>query len=450
MTSIAYRTTGRSFSRVPGDALSGVKRKQRQYRTTTTERLLLMAMIVLTPLEPSLPNIAGFTTPYIMFAILAGYILWNRPGALARTWIHPVFLAAFTLLIIASLIESAHPLSRYSHIFGIGRMIVGAIVVASLCRDRRALRAAVYGYLIAGVSISVLLFLTSYSALQLATATDFGEASRVRGQVVGDVQDSLRGLALSTTLGAVVALALGLSARSSPGRNLFFGIALFCVVATFLPMSRTGFVMLGISCATVMFTYGVRHVRVILVATALAVGALIWVPGVVYSRLTFGTETSAGRMDSRMTVYKAALDHLPEYVLTGVGAGNFWGPWGMQSGYYVDHGDGMGGVRGAHNGFIQVTINWGLMGLLMFILVIYLAYRCLPKGGGKDALALCLYGIAISLLLQLMAAHPLAEKQYSLGLGLLVGGHRWIWPKGIILAVWRRQSRRYHTIKHVS
>lgn len=446
MTSMTGHTRSRSSSRGPGDALSGVKRGQRQYHTTTIERLLLMATPVLIQLEPYLPVIGRFTTPFIMFAMLAGYVLLNRPRALARTWIHPVFLAAFFLLMTGALIESAHPLSRYTDIFGIGQTMVAAIFVASLCRDRRALRAAIYGILITGVLSSIILFLTSYGALQGATATDFREASKVRGQVLEELEGTLRRVVLFPTLGAVVALALGLNVRSSPHRNLLFGIALFCIVATFLPMSRSGIVMVAFSCTTVMFVYGVRHPRVILLATALAVGVLLWVPGVVYSRLTLTSETAMGKMESRTKIYTAALDHLPEYVLTGVGAGNFWeGPWGKQSGFFMQS-----GVDGAHNVFIQVTVNWGVVGLLVLLFVVYLAYRCLPRGGGKDGLVLCLYGIAVALLVQMLVAHVLTGKEYSLGLGMLVGGHRWIWAKGIILSLGRRQTRRYHTFEHAS
>jgi hypothetical protein len=407
-----------------------------------------MATVVLIPLEPSLPAIAGFTTPYIMFAILTGYIISNRPRALARTWIHPVFLAAFCLLIIGTLIESAHPFSSYSDIFRIGQMIVAGIFVASLCRDRRAVRAALHGFLIAGVLISFYLFLTFYGALRGAIATDYGEASKVRKQILVEagVEATMKKIVLYPTLGAAVALALGLNVRSSLRRNLFFGIALFCIVATFLPMSRSGIVMVAVSCATVVFAYGVRQPRVILVAIALAVGALIWVPGVVYSRLTFTPETrEGGRLDSRTQIYKAALDHLPEYVLTGVGAGNFWGPWGLRSGFLRPS-----GVDGAHNAFIQVTLNWGLAALLVLSVVVYLTYRCLPRGGGKDVVVLSLYGIAVALLLQMMVSHVLTGKEFSLGLGLLVGGHRWIWPKGIIRSARRRQGRHYPAFGHAS
>jgi len=82
--------------------------------------------------------------------------------------------------------------------------------------------------------------------------------------------------------------------------------------------------------------------------------------------------------------------------------------------------------------------------------VVYLAYRCFPRRGGKDVLVLCLYGIAVGLLLNMMANHGLADKQYSLVLGLLVGGHRWIWPKSIILAARRGHRHRFPALEHTS
>jgi O-Antigen ligase len=445
MTSITARTRGRSIRRWPADALSVVRKGQCQYRTTSIERLLLQVMVVLIPFELSLPIIAGNSTLYIIFAMLAGYTLLKRPRALAKTWRHPVFLAAFVLLILAALIESAHPFSSYIRIFRIGQTFVAAIFVASLCRDRRALHASMYGFLIAGVLVSILLFSTSYGALWQATATNFAEASRVRQTALADAMETTGGSSIPPGLGAVVALAFGLTAKSAKRRNLFFGIALFCTVATFMVMSRGGMVMVGVSCATVIFVYGVRHVRALLIATALAIGVLIWVPGAVFARLSFTQEFHEGEGGTRTRVYKAAIDHLPEYILTGVGAGNFWGPWGERTAFY---GVTNRIVYGAHNAFIQVMITWGLTGLLMLLVVIYLAYRCLPRGGGKDALVLCLYGIAVALLFQMMVTHGLTAKYYAVALGILVGGHRWIWPKSIILSARWGQGRRYSAFEH--
>jgi hypothetical protein len=125
-------------------------------------------------------------------------------------------------------------------------------------------------------------------------------------------------------------------------------------------------------------------------------------------------------------VYQAAWDHLPEYWLTGVGAGNFWnGSWGKQSEYYK-----MNGVVGAHNCFIQVAIYWGLLGLLSLLSVVYYAYKCLPKECGSDPLRLAVLGVAVVLFSVMFVIHNLEFKAFTLGLGILVGAQHWIWPAG--------------------
>jgi hypothetical protein len=453
MTSTMYQTRiRRGFGNPP----SGVQRRAHQDRTTTLERLLLMVTAIIIPLEgylpflrQYLPSFDGMSVPYLMFAILACYALFGRPKALARTLHHPVFLAAFALILLGFVIEFTHDLARYTHLTRMASMFVAAMVVASLCRDRRALLACISGYLISGVVVGILFFFTSYGTLRTATSTDFQEASQVRAEVFTDIEGNLNELAFSTAQAAALALALALTARSPLRRKLFFGLALFCGIATFLPMSRGGMVIVGASCSAVMYMYGVRNVRVILVATALAVGGLILVPGAVLSRFSLSMETPSGKMEARGRIYKAAIDHLPDYIILGVGAGNFAGPWGMQSQYF-DRGfkEKRGGVKGAHNAFIQVTIFWGLPALVMLIVLVYQAYRCLPRGGGRDILVICAYGLAFSLLLRMMFTHGLAEKQYAVGLGFLVGGYLWVWSKRLLPPLGRMQPLRHPVVNH--
>jgi hypothetical protein len=126
--------------------------------------------------------------------------------------------------------------------------------------------------------------------------------------------------------------------------------------------------------------------------------------------------------------------------VTGVGAGNFWESWGYDNEF---RGPGGEGTLGAHNSFFQVTLYWGMVGLLGLCVLIWQAYRCLPKQCGEDSLTLCLVGIAMALLLVLFFFNSFYEKWYSLGLGLLVGAHCWVWkdrwkiPKGVQYAAMR-------------
>jgi hypothetical protein len=391
-----------------------------------------MAAVILLPLQEQIPTVGGFSIMWIFFAVMSTHILLHNSGALAKTWTQPVFLAAYTFFLIAVLTESLHSNADYIELFSIAQMIGGAVIVASLCRDREALRFSLYGYICAGVWMAVLLFLTSYGMLAGATADNFQEASRIRLQALNEnpLEANANAMAFVAAQGSVVALVFALKCKSSRSLILFSGVTLFCFTATFLPLSRSGVVTVFITSAIVMFACGNRA-QTVLLAILIAVGTLIWVPTVVWQRMSFSTEVdSTGRMEGRAAVYTAAVEELSEHFVTGVGSGNFWGLWGRSSGFSSRRGQ----VYGAHNIFFQTAIYWGLPGVLALIAMIWQVYRCVPvpQQAGKDVLTLCLLAIASSLLFLSLVIHNLYAKEFSLGLGLLVGARRWIWPKIIV------------------
>jgi hypothetical protein len=398
---------------------------------------LLGATIVLLPLQDHLPSVAGFSIVYIMFGVVGVYVLVRRLDALVKVSRHPVFLAGYLLLSVGLVIESVHSNSDYSELMRYGSMIAGALLVASLCSDERALRAGMYGYLIASVWLSVFLFLTSYGALDAATAGGFEDASRIRAQVFSgsSLRVNLNTMAFISSQGVFVALAFMLTSHSLIRRLLFLGVALFCLIASFVPMSRSGTVIAIVSTVIVLLKYKARRLQAIGAALVLGVGILIWAPDAAFSRLQYSTEAHDGKMEGRARVYTAAWKGLPEYVGIGVGTGNFFKEWANRHGL----GDGFGRVYGAHNSFFQVTIYWGLPALLALICIIWQSYRSLPKKI-DDASAMALYGIAISLLLWMMATHNLYAKEFSLGLGLIAGAHQWDR---------RRIASRRHPVKRI-
>jgi O-antigen ligase len=441
-------THSRSREPAPGKVVSVVRRVLSSPRTTLFERLLLIVPIVIMPLngisvkfggEIIFFEIAGFSLLYILFGIQGIYLLLIRPGALVKTWYHPIFLMAYILLILGTAVEFSHPHASLGILVSLGSMFVGAVFIASLCRDREALQACLYGLLIAGMWVSVYLFFLSYSGLSEATTTNFEEAVELRAEIFKHRNMPLKAnanfLSFFSAQGAVIALALALKVTSACRRNLLLGASLFCFVASFLGLSRGAVVMVIISCTFVMLSSGIqrfaRFSKMIVVATVFVIGALMWVPDAVFSRMVFIQTDEEGVKVARHKTYNAALEHLPEYLITGVGAGNFWGPWGVQSKYggYIR---GQPRVGGAHNGLIQVTLYWGLVGLIGVIAIIYQAYSSLPSRSLDDPLVLCLYGLCITLFLYLQVHHVITAKQFAVGLGLLVGARRWIWPKGSV------------------
>jgi len=215
------------------------------------------------------------------------------------------------------------------------------------------------------------------------------------------------------------------------------GVAVFCMIASFLPLSRGGIITMIISSVAVMFASGIWRGRTILMAGVLGAAIVMWVPDVVWSRFTLSR--SHNSEETRVRIYKAAVEHFPEYAMAGVGAGNFWSAWGVHSNYQY----GRHGVVGAHNVFIQVTIYWGMASLLALMAVVWQAYCCLPRHCGSDPLSLQLLGISVAALIMSLSMHSLYAKDFSLVLGLLVGASRWIWPKGIqYSATWKQRPPR--------
>jgi len=407
--------------------------------TTSLEKWLILLAIVALPTENHFLFIPGFSLQFILFGIIAVYVAWNRFSELLRTVGHPALIAAYLFLTVGFLLEWTHAHHSYDELIRVVQMVIGAILLASLCRDLPALRMACYGYLAAGLWLSILLFMTSYGALNAATATDFQQASQLRAAAFEDnpLQANLNNMAFGAAQAAVIALSWGLVTRATLPRGFFIASGLICLIGAFLPLSRSGVAIAVASCATVMYAFGLRHGKGILIAVLLAGAVLMWVPQAVWSRMSFTFEKHEGKTEGRALVYGAAIDHLPEYFLTGVGAGNFWTHWGRRTEFASDSGR----VSGAHNCFMQVTLYWGILGLTAFLTVFWQAYRCLPRHSNREAAALALVGIGVSILLFSMVSHNIYAKEFTLALGVLVGAHRWVWPHGTVYPLVGMENR---------
>jgi len=393
-------------------------------RTTGLECLLLIVIIVFLPLEDHIPTVAGLSSSWILWGIAAIYVAFNRIGELTVVASCPVAVTLYLFILTATLVESAHVDPSYEEIGRIGQMIAGAILVAAICRDRRALKASVSGFLIAGIWLSVLLVLTVSGKISSTQAGDFEAATELRADAYSNaaLQLNLNTMAFIVSQGAAVSLAMALTTRWICARLLFLAAALLYTFAACLPFSRSGVIIVCATCgAIVVRCRGQRFLGLVLVAI-LGGGVLLLLPSAIISRMTF-TMDRTDKMEGRARVYTAVIDHLPEYALIGVGSGNFWGSWGSRSEFFT--GEGGTKIMGAHNCFCQADIYWGIPGLLSFLAVVWQAYRCVPRVRPDDALMLALMAIAFSTFLLLFFMHNMYSKQLSLGLGLLIGARCW-------------------------
>ena len=414
-----------------------------QSPTSLAERFLLLTVMIIFPLSNTIPTVAGMSILFLLYGVLAAYTIVNRTRALGEMWCHPVFIAAYAFIGVCALLEFSSPLSSYDELLRFTQMIGGAVCVAALCRDRSALTACLYGYIVAALWLSLYLYLSSYGTLQEAGgAGSFHQASKIRAATFADLglQANLNGLAFTCTQGAVVAFALGLSIRSSHRRILLLGIATFCLVASFLPMSRGAAVGGLVSFGAILYAQGVRQGKTLILVSVLVLGMYALIPDAVWSRMGFSTESrSDGKMEARAWIYTTALNRLPEYVMAGVGAGNYRDKWGFEKGFAKAY-QGVLVVYGAHNSILQITMFWGVLGLLAYLLIIWCVYRSVPLRCARDELSLALLGIIVSLGAYLFLTHGFYEKSFAFGVGMVVGARRWIWPTGIVSAVEAKQG----------
>lgn len=419
-----------------GGEPTAVRRTLPQLRTTLAERFLLSASIILLPLQDYFPALAGMSVMFLVYGALAAYVIVNRQRTLGEIWLHPVFIAAYTFVVVSALLEYSSPLPGYGEIIRFAQMIGGAVCVAVLCRDRGALTAGLYGYLGTALWVSVVLFSTGYETLQGMDAENFNQASKVRGQAFAEkpMGANINGLAFICTQGAIVGFALSLSDRFKHLRFLLVGIGGFCLIASFLPMSRGAAVVSLASFSVILYAHGIKQGKTLIFASILGIAIYAVVPDAVWSRMVFSTETRNGKMEARASLYDAALNRLPEYIMTGVGAGNFSQKWGLEKGF-AKHRNGVLIAQPTHNSFLQIAINWGILGLVTFLLIVWWLYRSVPLRCGRDELSLALLGIIVSAGLFLLQTHGFYAKQFSFAVGILVGARTMIWPTGIVPGV---------------
>ncbi len=398
--------------------------------TTRFERILLLSTVAALPMEATLPTLGGTSGLFLVFVLLSGYVALFRRSFLARTWRHPVFAAGFALVGIGLVMEFAHGSSRYGEVLRIAAMVLGGVVIACLCRDRRALLAACYGYVLAGLLLAGLLLLTVYPVLSSIPAGSFDESGSVRALIFDEeslLKLNLNAGAFLIVQGAVVAFAMALPARRRWRRIALLGASGICLVAGFLPMSRGAVLVAAVSLGVVTWGYGMLRPRSVAAMVVLVAAAYVWIPDAAYGRLALPTTVQRGEArltEGRILVYGAAIRHFPEYFLTGVGISHFYGRWGQHSGWALRRG---GFVIGTHNCFAQVTVFWGVAALLALLTLAWRAYRHLPALSDPDPLKLCVVGILVTVAINSLTIHTIYDKEFSLALGLLVGSSNWIW-----------------------
>jgi len=162
--------------------------------------------------------------------------------------------------------------------------------------------------------------------------------------------------------------------QKGPLRFVYYAQMLAAIGTVFLTVSRGGTFCMLIALSLIVWTLRtipLRNRLVLAVMFAVAVvGAVTLVPATSWTRLaSAASEVSEGTLNSRTVLWKAGLHEFQNMPFGGVGAGAYpetsakviGRPWGF--------------VPVAHNSFISVLVETGVIGFALFAVLLAMFFR---------------------------------------------------------------------------
>jgi O-antigen ligase len=243
---------------------------------------------------------------------------------------------------------------------------------------------------------------------------------------------------LASTLVAGAALAIGVArfAKRSPGLRLAaYGACALCLLGIFLSVSRGGLVALGVALIAAVLVGGRFRLRIGLLAVAVAVAAIYYfaalAPQAAKERILQSTQSGAVQREGRASIWQIGWRMVEANPVQGVGSGNFTTAsrhYLLQPGTVWRSDEIIEKPKVAHNTFLGMWAELGIVGLLLFLAVIVfslrsalLAARNFAGRGDRDAeilartLAIALVGMLAA---SFFISQPLAKQLwFLLGLG---------------------------------
>ncbi len=330
---------------------------------------------------PELFSFIGVFRPIMLFTLLTLALAW----ALPRTRLQTVLAApesravlGMFVLMVAGIPTSYWPGSsfRFALLFH-PRTLVFFFLLLYCVRAFKELRYCVWA------------FVGSAAALELGVFL-FNVKERVRITGTYDPND----LAFVMVCALPVAITLLLVERGL-WRYAMIPIVLLGLVTIIMTKSRGGFIALLVVGA---ITLGKLPSRIPLLRTGLVIGGVLvfvlFAPQSYWERITtiWGDEpvveaqiqSSSGSEQEeyvkegfsvRWRIWMTGLQLMLEHPVTGVGAGAFVMAEQGQTFGTGGKGGGKGGWKGAHNSFTQVGAELGVLGLALFVYLLYRAIR---------------------------------------------------------------------------
>lgn len=331
-------------------------------------------------------------------------------------------LAGFCALAFMSVLWSSDQATAISHALRLSQGVLLIVIVYSALTEPKYVRWVIWAF-ISGTTLTAIAGLAGGASAEVVTA--YGGTTRLSGNI--DDPNFLAALIVP----ALVLVAFVAVTESNPFvRWLLASYAAILLVALFLTQSRGGLIGLGAAAVASLFLSG--KLRPKAVAAVLSVGAvsvvyytLVAPPAMLARVMGFSSGGGTGRLD----LWHIAVEMYKNHPLLGVGVGNFQvlEPRYASSGFnltrvdlVLDH------PRVVHNTYLHVLVELGIVGLVIFSLIVLAtlisAMRCakLLSLAGDWRSELYARGLVIAMI-GTLASDFFLTAQYDKRLWLLLG-----------------------------
>ena len=192
------------------------------------------------------------------------------------------------------------------------------------------------------------------------------------------------GLALSLLL-PIALSASGILTEGRPARQAWFWCAfVMMTVAVVLTQSRGGLLALGALLVTLALRLKLKVTRVRAVLAAAFVVVVLWEAAPVLTSRFEGADFWSGA--GRWEIWEVGVRALSDHWVMGAGVGTF--PYAYRT-VVLTHGGGRSGwvAMDAHNVYLGLGVELGLIGLILFVMAMRSAYRSLAKADSRDGIS---------------------------------------------------------------
>jgi O-antigen ligase len=214
-----------------------------------------------------------------------------------------------------------------------------------------------------------------------ASGASGGDPTVELNRLGGSIGDPNR-FAAKVLPGAIIAIALAVVARTALARIFFWGAAAVCIVAVLLSLSRGGLIAaLAVCLIAPVVTAGARG-KVALVTVSViclsVVALFVLTPPEARNRITESDQGGNGRED----IWRVGWRMYEAHPLNGIGAGNFEGTsihYLIQPGAILRDEYFIAAPKVAHNSYLHVLSELGIVGITLFMSIIVISLACLAK-----------------------------------------------------------------------